>query len=84
MQYMIQNISLIQTKLCIKYFQIILNNNVYFYLAKIEIAKKLPIGNISVKNSNLTSQNITNFDQSCQLATQKSPIGNILSNLNFG
>ena len=44
---------------------------------------ELPIGIISVKNSNLTSENTTKFDRTCQLATQKSPIGNFLRYINW-
>ena len=77
---------------CIKFFQIILNSIFYFYLAIIEIAQKVvswrllscQLATFQLKKSNLTSQNTTIFDQICQLATQKSPIVNFLSNFNFG
>ena len=64
----------------------------YFYLAKTELLKKLPIGDFlscQLATFNLktqiwpASQNTANFVQSCHLATQKSPIGNFLSNFNF-
>ena len=65
----------------IKNLHIILNSDFFtFGYPKLKLFKMLANGNISVKSHNLTSQNTTKFSQ---MATQKSPIGNIQNNLNF-
>ena len=74
--------------------QLFVNNselNIFKYLKKRFLfyftycSKSRQVGHISITNTNLASQNTTTKNiKVANLTTQKSPIGDFLSNFNFG